>query len=354
MDTQERSRVHPVPSIGLFALWATILVLAGCGDPTGDRVVVATSWPLAERRRLETEFGAWVDSGPDRDGPKVRIQWLVLDDRTDPLKLAGRTEMPDVLLGGSPGIHGQLAAMDRLWIDQPGAPAPQVAFPHARERSALRLEDPRAVPTSLAFAVDRLCRGRWPQGYAELVRLAGAPNTDGNSDDSMSAAAVIECAAMFRASRREAAARRFLHFVAQTPGAEPAMAGPERPQVMDPLVESLIGDLLGATLVDARDELEAAWAALERTGEPDKALQWMTEPPSWPPVSVARYLSREGQTAMSLVDTLAQELAPDPGARAWLVRSWISPSRRSTTRCSPRSRTRPTGGSAVNQGFAPG
>jgi hypothetical protein len=159
------------------------------------------------------------------------------------------------------------------------------------------------------------------------VRLAGAANTDKNSDDSTSPAAVTECAAMFRASSRESAALRFLHFVAQTPGAELAMADTERPQVMDALVESLIADLLGATLVDARDELEAAWMALEQAGEPEKALQWMTEPPSWPPVSVARYLSREGQTAMSLVDTLAQELAPDPGARAWLVRSWISPSR---------------------------
>jgi hypothetical protein len=105
------------------------------------------------------------------------------------------------------------------------------------------------------------------------------------------------------------------------------MADTERPQALEPVVESLIADLLGATLVDARDELEAGWEALERAGEPAQAVQWMTEPPSWPPVSIARYLSREGQTAMSLVDTLAQELAPDAGARAWLVRSWISPSR---------------------------
>jgi hypothetical protein len=30
---------------------------------------------------------------------------------------------------------------------------------------------------------------------------------------------------------------------------------------------------------------------------------------------------------MSLVQTLAAELAPDPAARAWLLRSWLSPTR---------------------------
>ena len=53
----------------------------------------------------------------------------------------------------------------------------------------------------------------------------------------------------------------------------------------------------------------------------------MNEPPSWPPASVAHYLSRDGQTGMALVQTLAHEVAPDPAARAWLLRSWLSPPR---------------------------
>ena len=35
-------------------------------------------------------------------------------------------------------------------------------------------------------------------------------------------------------------------------------------------VESLVADLLGATLVDAQDELWAAWSALERAGSPGR------------------------------------------------------------------------------------
>ena len=38
----------------------------------------------------------------------------------------------------------------------------------------------------------------------------------------------------------------------------------------DPDSESLVADLLGATLVDAQDELWAAWDALERAGHPSR------------------------------------------------------------------------------------
>jgi hypothetical protein len=96
---------------------------------------------------------------------------------------------------------------------------------------------------------------------------------------------------------------------------------------LDPAVESLAADLLGATLVDAQDELWAAWGALERAGQPERALRWMDEPPPWPPAFVAKLLSRGGENAMSLTETLARELAPEPAARAWLMRSWLSPSR---------------------------
>ena len=95
----------------------------------------------------------------------------------------------------------------------------------------------------------------------------------------------------------------------------------------DPAVENLVADLLGATLVDAQDELWAAWAALERAGYPAKALKWMTEPPPWPPASVAKILDRPGENAMTLMETLAREIAPEPSVRAWLVRSWLSPPR---------------------------
>jgi hypothetical protein len=97
---------------------------------------------------------------------------------------------------------------------------------------------------------------------------------------------------------------------------------------VEPDMDSFAADLLGATLVDAQDELWAAWNAIERAGNPERALTWLTEPPPWPPASVAKYLGREGESAMSMVETLAAELAPDASSRAWLVRSWLQPGRR--------------------------
>src|SRR5262249_35695521 len=42
---------------------------------------------------------------------------------------------------------------------------------------------------------------------------------------------------------------------------------------------------------------------------------------------VAKILGRGGESAMSLTETLARELSPEPAVRAWLVRSWLSPPR---------------------------
>jgi hypothetical protein len=89
----------------------------------------------------------------------------------------------------------------------------------------------------------------------------------------------------------------------------------------------MVADLLGATLFEAQDELWEAWASLERARDRDRVREWLTEPPPWPPASVAKYLRRDGEKAMSLIQTLAAELAPEPAARAWLLRSWLSPAR---------------------------
>ena len=95
----------------------------------------------------------------------------------------------------------------------------------------------------------------------------------------------------------------------------------------EPDFDALLAELLGATLVDAQDELWAAWEALERAGSPGPALKWLTEPPPWPPASIEKYLKREGEHAMSLIETLVGELSPRPGVRAWLIRSWLAPPR---------------------------
>ena len=53
----------------------------------------------------------------------------------------------------------------------------------------------------------------------------------------------------------------------------------------------------------------------------------MTEPPPWPPASVAKLLAPHDEAAMRLVEDLAGQVAPDAAARGWLVRSWLTPAR---------------------------
>jgi hypothetical protein len=85
-------------------------------------------------------------------------------------------------------------------------------------------------------------------------------------------------------ARQPRIARVFLRFLAERLGTKP---DPES-EVINPDVSDLVADLLGATLVDAQDELKAAWAVLDREDvkAPASALSWMSEPPPWPPASV--------------------------------------------------------------------
>ena len=87
----------------------------------------------------------------------------------------------------------------------------------------------------------------------------------------------------------------------------------------------MLADLLGATLVDAQDELWDAWEALERAGHPERAERWMTQAPPWPPASVEIILREDASSA--LPETLASQLAPDADVRAWLLQSWLRPTR---------------------------
>ncbi len=100
------------------------------------------------------------------------------------------------------------------------------------------------------------------------------------------------------------------------------------PVAVDVLPESdeLLADLLGASLVEARDELLDAWKSLEVAKRPERAEMWMTRAPPWPPASVAILLAGE-ENGMALVETLAAEIAPEADLRAWLLRSWLAPGR---------------------------
>jgi hypothetical protein len=151
--------------------------------------------------------------------------------------------------------------------------------------------DPRRDPDSLRWAIDQLSAAQWREGYGRLVQKAAACDRIGRST------------------------------------AHSFTIAPSNEELPAAEVSSLIADLLGSTLVDSQDELWVAVRAIDRLADRDKAIEWLVEPPPWPPASVTKYLSREGERAMALIETLAAEVAPEAPARAWLLRSWLSPPR---------------------------
>ncbi len=292
---------------------------------------------------------------------------------------AHRAEPPEVLLGGSPttfnllSVMNQLAPIDSagssLWcgsrrpetrepsaIPQPAARASAVegraldehGSKNVRSGAAQTAEfrDPRTDPASLASALNQLDTGRFSDGYAQLVnsaathgRIGRRPGTDLPGDRGGESAVTVgdlaraagpvptEGVAILRGARSQDLAQGFLRFLVETQRTLPGRIAAGTPSVGDSDYTSLVADLLGATLVDGQDELWAAWRSLASLDDSRQARSWLTEPPPWPPVSVARYLGREGDKAMTLIETLAAELAPDPAVRSWLIRSWLSPRR---------------------------
>ena len=330
--------------------------LPGCGCSSPDRLVVATTWPAARRHRLESEFQKWIEASHDHLGHRrVRVEWVALSPGDDLVKLALRARPPQVLLGGGGSAFALLSQMDQLspienagsarWctvgqneIDAraDGAPRP--------ERPAL--SDPRVDPAALHSAMGQLSQGGWRNGYALLVRTAASgqrfkraarativpilgqgagPDGDPGAAEPGASRSSVAGVAIVRSPPNQELAQGFLRFLVETEGARAAASPSPSNAPDDP--GPLIADLLGATLVDAQDELWTAWRALEGMTDREQALAWLTEPPPWPPASVAKYLGREGERAMSLIETLATEVAPEAPARAWLLRSWLAPGR---------------------------
>jgi hypothetical protein len=346
MNRFETSRRHRTVLAGLMALIGVMTGAAGCDPSASDGLVVATSWPLADRRRMESEFQNWLKSSSSFTGSKaIEINWLILGPGDDLLRVVGRRHPPDVLLGGCASALASLAqhqdfvpiqsADSALWsmvlrvddrqsAERSGGQLDPITIPLTPPN--ITIDDPRSDPISLAWAWGQLDRGRFPEGYARLVRVARNPRRIGRQAGSaLPASRGAEGVAILRSAGHQDLAQEFLRFLAET---QQLTAHPAQPSnETDPAVETLVADLLGATLVDAQDELWAAWTALERTGYPATALKRMTEPPPWPPASVAKILAQPGEKAMTLIETLAREIAPEPPVRAWLVRSWLSPSR---------------------------
>jgi hypothetical protein len=228
----------------------------------------------------------------------------------------------------------------------------------------LTFDDPRRDPVALAWAKAVLAEGEgegdWARGYARLVRLAGGRRPPGRQPGAARAALErgeaamtpsaapgsrdpgvipvrfedragwpdwVEGVAIVRGTSQAEAARNLVRDLA---GAGTAAADPVSSSAADPDrtldADALLADLLGASLVEARYELTAAWAVLDSGGRRDRAEMWMTQAPPWPPASVEKILRSE-PGAMAMLETLAAQLSPAADTRAWLLRSWIAPGR---------------------------
>jgi len=339
-----------------------LLAAAGCVPGFDDgRVTVATHWPASARAR----FGA-------ATGAAGAVRWVVLAPGDDPTRLADRRDPPDLILGGPASAFEALGRRDRLGTSGDVAPAWRVArrgvlaFESRGGGDAdpppdpLAFDDPRRDPSALAWMRGRLAPGRWAEGYARLVRDAaeaappgrqpGAALAEVRRGEAGHAPAVrppadalgtpieapdprtttpagwVEGVALVRGARHPGAALAVLDSWSRLGLIGPAGDAPAAVPGSPPGADGLLADLLGATLVDARDELREAAGALRAAGMPTRALGWLCEAPPWPPASVAKILAG-GPTSAPLAETLAAQIAPGAEARAWLRRTWRGPSR---------------------------
>jgi hypothetical protein len=348
----------------------------GCDRGGGEALVIATRWPAAERNELETGFRAWLEANPDAAVRPLRIVWIAPTEDHDPTVIVRRRPV-DLVLGGPAAAYDRLAAEGRLepvgaedrvaWREVRGSvlglatrrpagdepplpPTSWSALAEPKMAGRVAFDDPRIDLIALEWAKARLGSGAWAQGYAELVRTAGNARAIGHSGGAAlarlqrgegvlvpvaqhqvtdrsdvrfvrmdEAPKWAEGVGLVRGARNAGPARAFLRFLDERVGTgPPSSAG-------DPMADALLADLLGATLVDAQDELRTAWAALVRAGRPARWEESLTLAPPWPPASVARLLGA-AETA-PWTDTLAEQVAPNVEGRGWLVISWERPQR---------------------------
>jgi hypothetical protein len=353
------------------------VLLTGCQGDAPGTLTIATSLPAADRARLEKGFAEW----SARNGASASIRWILLAPGDDQESVARHRRPPDVILVSSDSVYVRLPRAGLVEI-----PTDEERGNLSARRGLLGLvcraggvttagrritfDDLRRDPISFAWA--RACLGSghdplslpgevvrprpgyfWADAYARLVRAAASHRPPGRQPGAALAAVErgeadaapavepepggpltfehdveqyepAEWAAIVKGGRNPQGARAFLRYLSDVNlGTQLA---PTWPESADPDSDSLLADLLGATLVDAHDELVAAWSVLDRAGHPERAERWMTEPLPWPPASVGEILKRD-TNAMPLLETLAAQLAPDADVRAWLLRSWLSPPR---------------------------
>ena len=359
--------------IATILLWT---IYSGCAWIEGDVLSIATSWTASERTKFDDSYRKWASLG---FGRPPAIRWEILAPGDDLVRVALRKWPPDLILGGPSSAYDRLAAQGRLGSKEGGAawrvvrrsPLGLAVRRDATRRAAFiqdsegpapaapsrrfAFDDPRHDPVALDWAKAVLKVGNWAEGYSRLVRQAGGRTPPGRQPSAALAALDrgeadetptfalnanppgrtriapafvgvpdwpewVEGVAAVRGALHGDVAENFLNHLAESGQVEPL------PAALDTLpgADDLLADLLGCSLVEARDELVAAWKALETAGRPERAEMWMTQAPPWPPASVATLLDGD-DNAMEMLETLAAQIAPEADLRAWLLRSWISP-----------------------------
>jgi len=348
-----------------------VLGLAGCSPRSEDAraLRIASPWPRSVRERLERGFDAWLGDSREPGGANhPPIVWITIPEG-EPLDrfLRRDARSPDVLLGGPVDDYARLADEGRLEGLGNETPRPYWRVIHRSEiamarrpsrapRPRLVLGDPRVDPLARAWCLGELEGGDWSASYAKLVDRYGRaslgagwrsgsaraafdqgradetilefdPAEDAESTDSDleildEPIPYVEGAAVRVGSPRAPMARELLSFLGDRWGAEPGPAAEgRRAAVAD--ARGLAADLLGATLVDAQDELRIAGAAVRKAGSPEWAVELLTRIPPWPPASVEKLLAKRGESGLELLETLIGQIAPEAGARVWLTRSWL-------------------------------
>ncbi len=350
-----------LPIRSAIVIIAAVPILGGfCGyfDRDPGALTIATPWTVSERAASDKVIREALPEG-------TRIRWIQLAAGDELAQVVSRRSPPDLVLGGPTSSYDALAEQGKFEPALAGGPSWMVALrlPFGLvvgsrpvpplQRQEISLDDPRRDPVALAWAEGELRGESWADEYATLVRDAGVGRRPGRNAgaaraavergeaklaparaprrleewagkltifDSWPGSEWVEGMGIVKGARHVAEAKALVRALAEKGHVE----APTR--ATSPAARSLLADLLGATLVEAGDELVSAWSALEKAGHPERSEKWMTQPPPWPPASVSKLLERESN-AMPLVETLAAQVAPEADARAWLLRSWLSPPR---------------------------
>ncbi|WP_435019397.1 hypothetical protein TA3x_001274 [Tundrisphaera sp. TA3] len=286
------------PQLLALALLAPML---GCRPAGDDPLVIASPWPQPERDRADAAYR----SGQEPSRP---VAWVALEPGDRLADALARRGGVDLIVGGSREELARLAEAGRVELATlPDAPTAEASDPGP---SPAGLADPRDDPAAFAEIVAFLVRGEWPVQYAGLVRRAAV----GRIQQGLSASPSVRPGfAVVKSTRHRDEAMAFLA----------TLAGPQDRAAISPLdarADGLVADLIGATMVDAHDEMRSAWTALERYGHPAAAEAPFFEAPPWPPASVTRL--RSDPADAPLLETLAEQVAPGPEERAWLLESW--------------------------------